>query len=223
MYELYIEFVQEKGCEPVKFCIYRNVFFNLGFNVPKKDKCDVCAEVDLKNSEGNLTEELETEYENHIKEKDAMRRERNKERENKDIPVLCFDLENVLTCPRAAIKKSFYKSKYNVYNMTAHLSVDKTVYCAMWPETLHGRTGNDMASAIYKILNEVLQAHTEFTELILWSYSCVPQNRNSLMSFAVSHIIQRFPNIEKITMKFSVPGHSCIQEVDVVHSVIESI
>lgn len=34
MYELYTDFVKEKGCTPVKFCIYRNIFckeFNISF------------------------------------------------------------------------------------------------------------------------------------------------------------------------------------------------
>lgn len=223
MYDLYSTFVQEKGFAPVKYCIYRKIFctqFNISFNKPKKDRCDFCAEIELKLKEENISEELGIEYKKHLKEKQAMRENRKKDREN-DIPVLCFDLENVLSCPKAEIKNFFYKSKLSVYNMTAHLSVTKDVYCAVWSEAVHGRRGNDIASAVYKILNQVLQEHPEFGEIILWSDSCVPQNKNSLMSFAMAHIFQKFPHIKKLTMKFSVPGHSCIQEVDAVHSVIE--
>lgn len=223
MYDLYTTFVQEKGFAPVKYCIYRKIFctqFNISFHKPKKDRCDLCAEIELKGNEENISEELRLEYEKHLKEKQAMRENRRNDREN-DIPVLCFDLENVLSCPKAEIKNFFYKSKLSVYNMTAHLSVTKDVYCALWSEAVHGRSGNDIASAVYKILNQVLQEHLEFEEIILWSDSCVPQNKNSLMSFAMAHILQKFPHVKKITMKFSVPGHSCIQEVDAVHSVIE--
>lgn len=39
----------------------------------------------------------------------------------------------------------------------------------------------------------------------------------------MAHIMQKFANLKKLTMKFSVPGHSCIQEVDAVHSSIERL
>ncbi|CAH1998705.1 unnamed protein product [Acanthoscelides obtectus] len=41
------------------------------------------------------------------------------------------------------------------------------------------------------------------------------------MSYAIAHLLQVSSSLKKITMKFSVPGHSCIQEVDSVHSAIE--
>ena len=51
--------------------------------------------------------------------------------------------------------------------MTVHRSIGKKVYWAIWTKALHGRTGNDMASAVYKILQKVLEDHPEFTEIIL--------------------------------------------------------
>lgn len=126
MYELYTDFVQEKNYTPVKLCIYRNILykeFNLIF-VKKKDLYDVCSEVDTKNLEGNLTEQLNFEYERKIKMKNAKGTERNKDRGNNDIAVLFFGVENVLSCPKAEIKNFFCNSKLSVYNMTTHLSVD---------------------------------------------------------------------------------------------------
>lgn len=105
--------------------------------------------------------------------------------------------------------------------MTAHLSIDRKVYSAVWSKALHSRAGNDIASAVYKILKRVTEYYPFLEELILSSDSCVPQNRNSLMSYAIAHILQVSSSLKKITMKFSVPGHSCIQEVDSVHSAIE--
>lgn len=51
----------------------------------------------------------------------------------------------------------------------------------------------------------------------------MPQNKNSLMSLAISVFMQNRPNIKSITMKFSTPGHSCNQEIDAVHSCIERV
>lgn len=41
------------------------------------------------------------------------------------------------------------------------------------------------------------------------------------LSFAILHVIQIHPNLKRITMTFSVPCHSCVQEVDSIHSAIE--
>ncbi|KAF2881576.1 hypothetical protein ILUMI_24596 [Ignelater luminosus] len=149
----------------------------------KEDRWDVCELNKLCTEEDRLTDEDKSHYQNHILEKNAAREERQKDREGKTA-VLTFDLQNVLTCPKAEISKFFYKSKLSVSNLSAHLSITKQVYCALWNEYLIGRKGDDLASALYKILQNVIEDHPNLEEIILWSDSCVPQNRNSIMSFA---------------------------------------
>ena len=105
--------------------------------------------------------------------------------------------------------------------MTAHLSLDKSVYCCVWSEGQSGRSGNDMASSILKILECVVENHPEIKNLILWSDSCVPQNRNSIMSTAIISFLFKHPEVESITQQISESGHACIQEVDAVHSSID--
>lgn len=90
----------------------------------------------------------------------------------------------------------------------------------MWPETLAGRSGNDIASAFRKIL-DVLLEENNISELTTWSDSCVPQNRNSIISNVFLDFIRKNSNITKVTMNYSLPGHSCVQEVDASHSAIE--
>lgn len=51
--------------------------------------------------------------------------------------------------------------------------------------------------------------------------SCVPQNRNSIISNAVLDFLRDNPTVSSIAMKYSLPGHSCVQEVDSAHSCIE--
>lgn len=55
-----------------------------------------------------------------------------------------------------------------------------------------------------KMLERFLSDYPNTIELILCSDSSVP-----------------YPNLKSITMKFSTPGHSCIQEIDNVHSCID--
>lgn len=105
-----------------------------------------------------------------------------------------------------------------VYNLTAHCDVNKSAVNALWDETRNGRSGDDLASALVKILKEIVKALPDtVTKLILWSDSCIPQNRNSHMSIALINS----KNITEITQKFSEPGHGNVQEVDSVHSLIE--
>ena len=107
--------------------------------------------------------------------------------------------------------------------MTGHCSIDKSVYCSVWSEGQCGRSGYDMASAICRILEAVLKAHPNIKNLILWSDSCVPQNRNKILSTAISSFLQKYPEIQSITQKFSESGHTCIQEIDAEHSSIGSV
>ncbi|CAH1955924.1 unnamed protein product [Acanthoscelides obtectus] len=192
---------------------------------PKNDRCDVCELVKLNEmDQTQLDEQTKINYEKHMVEKKTCRQERHSDRESKEKTVLCFDLQNVLTCPKAEVSKFYYKSKLSVYNLTAHLSLTKQVYCAVWTVHLIGRTGNDIASALYKILSQVVKDHPIMTELILWYDSCVPQNRNSIISFAITRLLwEGQTNLKTVTIKYSVPGHSCVQEIDATHSAIERV
>ena len=226
MYRLYLQSCTTAHKNPVKESFYRNIFsteYNLHFHVPKKDRCDVCEEVKLRKIENTLSTEKALQYYNHVKEKTATRNEKENDRKHQNSPFLVFDLQNVLQCPQAEISNFYYKSKLNVYNLTAILSSTKQVYCAMWNESLMGRAGNDLASALVKILEMVFSENKELKNLVLWSDSCVPQNRNSLISYAIAYFLQMNPSIQSLTMKFSTPGHSCVQEIDSVHSCIERV
>ena len=225
MYDQYKEFCSEKGLQPVKMHKYRQIFneeFNLGFTKPKSDRCDACEESKMNVQKGKVLSEGERESIEHHKflARDAYE-ERERDRKS-DAAVLCFDLENVLTLPRANVSNFFYKRKLSVYNLTVHCSIDKTVFCAVWNEVEGGRGGNAIASALLKVLDQFVQMHPTVPEIILWSDSCVPQNRNSLMAYALLSFIKKHPHVTKITQKYSEAGHSMIQEVDSAHSSIEA-
>jgi len=137
--------------------------------------------------------------------------------------IICFDIENVLSCPRANISNCFYKRKLPVYHLTAHCSVDTWGYGALWCETTAGRSANDLISVLIKILNMIVHHHSAVKKLILWSDACVAQNRNSVMSLALQDFICCHSQIECIEQKFCEAGHSSIQEVDNIQSHIEKV
>ena len=81
-------------------------------------------------------------------------------------------------------------------------------YCAIWTECMSGRFGNDIASAFMQILNKVPADQPNVTELICWSDSSVPQNRNSHISQAIFEYLSKQSRINVVTMKYSLAGHS---------------
>lgn len=219
MYDLYKEKCESDKKPPVTQSFYRKIFmtkFNLDFHVPKTDRCGKC-ELEKDKPENEKSDDFKA----HTKLKLEMRDAKAVDKES-TIPIICFDLQNVITCPRTGIGEAFYLSKLNVYNLTAHLSTTKTVYCAVWTEYTSGRSGNDLASAVYKILSRIFDDHN-FKNIITWSDSCVPQNKNSYMTYAIQLFLKRNPDIETITMKYSLAGHSALQEVDHAHSEIEKV
>lgn len=236
MYSLYCEKCEDEGRKSASETVYRKVFnteFNLSFHTPKNDRCDLCEEFDVARRNGTtVSDEKRAIFENHKRSKAETKVERDMDRLLTK-PVLCFDLENVFALPRGNASCFFYKRKINTYNLTAVLhykdsaepdpskQTKKEIYCALWSELIGGRTGNDIASAVAAILSKVFSGHPNIKELITWSDSCVPQNRNSIMSYQMQDTLKKLPHVQSITMKFCEPGHSSIQEVDAVHSAIE--
>lgn len=227
MYDLYVQHCEQQGKTPQKNSLYRYIFnyeYNLDFLKPKNDRCDTCEEYKQAKKDNRTDDIMEQNYKAHIAKKNVMRQEREKDKTcstNPNLAIISFDLENVINIPKSDVSVLFYKQKLNVYNLTAHNSLDKQAYCAIWPETMCGRSGNDIASAFIAILEKILIKHPNITDIITWSDSCVPQNRNSIISLAVTDFLLQHNNILSFTMKYSLPGHSCIQVVDNIHSQIE--
>ena len=107
-----------------------------------------------------------------------------------------------------------------MYNLTAMTS-SKRGYCAIWTEAISGRAGNDIASAFISILKKISIDEPHVTNLTCWSDSCVPQNRNSHISQAILEFLYQQEKISSIIMKYSIAGHSGVQEVDNMHKKIE--
>ena len=224
LYQEYLTQCEDKGEIPGKLHLYRQIFnneFNIAFHFPKSDRCDKCEEFRITTEP---TEKQLEDYTLHRRSREETEAERNADRCNKDAFVVCFDLENVFSLPRANISSFFYKRKLNVYHMTTHCSVDRKAYGALWHEAQNGRSGNDIASTVVRLLEEIVADHKEdkrLKHITLWSDSCVPQNRNRMFSTAVKYFLSKHPEIKTVQHKYCEPGHSSVQEVDNLHSRIE--
>ncbi|KAG4065134.1 hypothetical protein HA402_007531 [Bradysia odoriphaga] len=207
MYRLYTE----DTANPAKLSAYRNIFnyeFNLAFFRPKKDRCDKCMAFEILTSPSR--EEEDGCYRDILP---AVHRQRRS-------AVVAADMENVFQLPITNASIAYYMRKFAVLSFTA--VVNKTVYNAIWNEALCGREGTHIANAMVKLLTRITEDNPDLEHITVWSDSCVPQNRNSIMSAAIQRFIDSSIScIQQIDQKFSEPGHSKIQEVDTAHSVIE--
>ena len=113
MYDLYKSQCIDQGHSAVKSSYYRyvfNNFFNIGFHVPKTDRCDRCEEYKIKKQENiTLTEKEIQSHDAHLNEKIQMRseKERDKSDKKKSTIMIVFDLENVITLPKADVGSFF--------------------------------------------------------------------------------------------------------------------
>lgn len=185
MYDLY----RSTTYKPVTLCIYRKKFnteFNISFFKPKKDLCDKCQAYKVIKSP---TQQDTKEYDEHINRKNLGRQERNTDRNafvnEETVCVLTFDLQNAFSLPKVPISHFFYKTKLTCYNLTAHFDKTKVVYNAVWHELICGMRGVHLANAVITVCKRIVEGNPRLEKLILWSDSCVPQNRNSIMSFAL--------------------------------------
>jgi len=90
----------------------------------------------------------------------------------------------------------------------------RTVYCCVWGENTAGTGGNEIASCLVNILENVLRDNPEIVKITVWSDAYIPQNRNSFMAYALTHFLSKNPNIQLLEQKFCEPVHSSNQEVD---------
>jgi hypothetical protein len=98
--------------EPVKKHIYESIFnteYNLGFHVPKGDRCDTC-EAFVHNIKPTV-EQINA-YEQHKLSKEKTKCERDSDRKimTTNQAVVCFDMQNVISLPRANISSFFLQA-----------------------------------------------------------------------------------------------------------------
>ena len=99
MYLLYQKYCSELARNDVSEFKYREIFktqFNLSFHILKTDRRDVFEEKSV--SEENRIEmdlKVKDKHEAHVKSKIETKIERDVDRSNLSIPLLCFDLKNI--------------------------------------------------------------------------------------------------------------------------------
>ena len=75
-------------------------------------------EYEAQRDANRVTRPLQEKYDGNQKDKNETLEEREKDRKSKSRTeaIICFDLQNVITCPRANLSSLFYKRKLNIFN-----------------------------------------------------------------------------------------------------------
>ncbi|KAL4718752.1 hypothetical protein ACJJTC_001895 [Scirpophaga incertulas] len=221
LYRIYKDQKTSEGIDVVSEKIFLNIFkseFNIGFHVPKKDKCIKCMKFDALNTEESKTQKAE-----HLKEKEASKERYSQHRElaQKRNDVLCtsFDLQKVLNTPHGESMLLYYSRKYAMYNLCFYENGTRDGFCYIWGESEGKRGGNEISSIIQKYI-KLVDARGTVKHLILYSDSCPGQNKNRIVLAVVHNALKQCDNLTSVQMNYLLPGHTEMS-VDSMHSVIE--
>ncbi|XP_028129733.1 uncharacterized protein LOC126888266 [Diabrotica virgifera virgifera] len=223
LYRDYKELCENKKVQCATYRTYYDVFtkqFNIDFYFPKKDQCDLCLE--FRNASEQAKELIRHRYETHLQEKDLSRIERENDKKTGKY-IVTFDLQATLPCPTGNASSFYYISKLNTYNLTFASFPDKDVSCYVWHEGEAKRGANEIGSCIWHFLNEINQKginDSKMIDIIFYTDNCTGQNKNRFLFGLYSFAVHTLSNINVITHKYLIRGHTQ-NDADNVHSVIE--
>lgn len=185
---------------------------NIALFKPRKDQCDICIGYKIKQVE-------ELEYQKHLKAKnDAQNEKQEDKKKAQDNFIHCFtmDVQAVKLCPKLEVSSAYYKTKLQVHNFTMYNLASHESKNFLWNESEGELCSSIFTTFIIKHLTDVLIK--EQKPVVLYSDSCGYQNKNNILSNALSVLASKFGII--IEQKFLEKGHTQM-ECDSTHSLIE--
>ena len=99
--------------------------------------------------------------------------------------VINMDLQSILLAPRILASSAYYKMKLQVHNFNLYTLNDGHVKMYVWDESKGGVTSNEFATCITDYIREQSVVVKEF---VLISDGCMYQNRNRVLSTALSSL-----------------------------------
>lgn len=234
MFRLYTDHCKEKNIQPESEYYYRQMFvqnFNYQFKKPKNDTCAKCDKLEMiKRSTENEEEKLKAD---DLKTKhldlaetayNQKKCDKNLSLKEKGLAVISFDLQKCLATPYLVNGVSFYKRQLWTFNLTLYETKEPnstSKMCFMWDETMANRGSQEIASCLYKYLNNLLD--NGIKEVIFYSDCCPGQNRNIYVSAMLLYVVRKRQEAGQpiiIHHKFLEPGHTHM-EADTIHALIE--
>lgn len=212
MHQVYKEWCIENNYRAASRMVFTRVLAQerIGIHQPRKDQCDTCCSYKT----GNISQQ---EYENHIKKKNEAREAKKNAIDSADEEtiVITVDVQSVLLAPKLLASSLYYKMKLQCHNFTVYNAISKEVTIYFWHEADGNVTANEFTSCL---INYCQNLPTSMKRIIIISDGCAHQNRNRILSSALSDLAQNKKiNIEQLYLE---KGHT-MMEVDSVHSTIE--
>lgn len=205
--------------KPASLATYRLIFnteFNLGFFLPKKDQCELCAK--WKKATPEERRNIVKEYGVHLQNKRDVRKMhfRDLKLASETFCFACFDLQKVLICPRSEVSAFFYRNKISMYNFTVYDTRLHEGHCNLWTEVDARKGSNEVGTCVLKFIRAKVLAGIK--EFIFESDGPTSQNRNRMVFSMYLTAAAKFGI--KITHRFLESGHS-YSEADSMHALIE--
>lgn len=214
IFQLYKNKCLDEDVLPLSISTFLKEFdeMNLALFKPRKDQCDLCCGYKMHQIEESV-------YQDHILAKDHARKEKDLDKKKaEDQAIYCFtmDVQAVKLCPQLQASALYYKTKLQVHNFTIYNLSTHACKNFVWNETEGELCCSVFVTCIVKHLAAVLE--TDKKPIVLYSDSCGYQNKNNVLSNALSILATKFDTV--IEQKFLEKGHTQM-ECDSSHSLIE--
>ncbi|CAG9794569.1 unnamed protein product [Diatraea saccharalis] len=212
MHAVFKDWCTEKGYRAASRKTFSKVLTNnnIGIHHPRKDQCDTCCSYKT----GNISQ---AEYDIHVAKKEEARNAKKIAiaSANEKVVVVTIDVQSVLLAPKLLASALYYKLKLQCHNFTVYDVSSKNVTIYFWHEADGNVTANEFTSCLVDYCENL---PTSVERIIIISDGCGHQNRNRILSSALSDLAQR----KKVTIEqlYLEKGHT-MMEVDSVHSTIE--
>ncbi|KAK3881690.1 hypothetical protein Pcinc_013882 [Petrolisthes cinctipes] len=192
---------------------------NISFHNPKKDQCKICE--NFRKGDSEKKKELMCMYEQHNKEKYAVRKikEQAKNNTKSNVQVAVFDLQQVIYLPKTNDNQLSYKRRLSNYNFTIYELKSKNCHCYTWHEGQGKRGSSEIATCVRTYLENLNTAGIH--EVILFADGCPGQNKNSIIATMLLHSVQNLGNIKRIKLLYFEAYHGQ-SEGDSAHSAIST-
>ncbi|KAK4887836.1 hypothetical protein RN001_004107 [Aquatica leii] len=178
---------------------YRRIFcseYNIGFNIPTSDTCATCDEynilLDTHKSDKNKLKEIKTNLKLHQRQAEGMqtnmKNEIQRSKNENDLEVICFDLQQALPIPQLTVGKAFYLQKIWMYNLGIYDGKTGKSFMNMWTEDVAKRGSDEIASCLLKFIKEHFP--TPSKNLLVFTDNCGGQNKNWTIMTLWFHLVR---------------------------------
>lgn len=114
--------------------------------------------------------------------------------------VASFDLQKVLATPYGESMQLYYARKYAEYNFTVYENRTQKGYCYTWGEADGKRGSCEIATCLYKYLQEVDNRGVK--KLLLYCDNCSGQNKNKVIISMFKSFLENSENLNVIQINY---------------------